>query len=77
MNYKYVKRLIMLYNLELSVSLTLQSSLKDDERPCEMPAAITDPEWIIGPSCKTIKHPFLKGILNKNVTIQKKDNICV
>lgn len=30
--------------------LTLKSRLSDVDLPCEIPAAITEPEWIIGPS---------------------------
>ena len=32
--------------------LTLKSRFSDVDLPCEMPAAITEPEWIIGPSWK-------------------------
>lgn len=33
-------------------ALTLKSRFSDVDRPWEMPAAITEPEWIIGPSWK-------------------------
>lgn len=54
--------------------LTLKSRLSDVDLPCEIPAAITEPEWIIGPSWEhkaiSTQRPCM-GVLPKKVRLRR------
>lgn len=57
--------------------LTLKSCRNVDDRPCEMPAATTAPEWIIGPSCNAVKDG-LKYMVRQYITsVPIKHQLCI